>query len=453
MLIISCSFARRASLLAGLAALFVAVPSGVADDWPQWLGPRRDGIWRETGLIERFPAGGPKIRWRTPVGAGYAGPAVGQGKVILMDRRLKQGAANPANPFDRGQIPGTERILALDSRTGQTLWQHEYDCSYTVSYASGPRVTPVIDGGLVYVLGAEGNLKCLDVAKGTVQWEMDFNEKYGLPTPLWGFAGHPLVDGHKLICLVGGENSVAVAFDKRTGRELWRALGAKEPGYAPPTILELGGRRDLVIWHPESVNGLDPETGQVRWSHPWKIQSALTISTPKVWNKDHLFLTSFYNGSLLLKVGEDAKPHVVWQSKKVSEKDTDGLHSIMSTPVIDGDYVYGVCSYGQLRGLKIATGERLWETLEVTTPKNQPIRWANAFLVPNGDRVWLANELGDLILARLTPEGYREVDRVRLLEPTDRAAGRDVVWSHPAFAEQAIFLRNDRELVCVDLKK
>lgn len=443
-----CNFLR-----AGLAGVALLAQQARGEDWPQWLGPQRDGVWRESGLIERFPAGGPKIRWRVEVGAGYAGPAVAQGRVILMDRFLKKGAANPANPFERGRIEGTERIACLDSQTGKILWQHEYDCPYTISYASGPRATPVVDGGRVYCLGAEGNLKCLDLEKGTVVWELDFNERYSMATPLWGFAAHPLMDGNKLICLVGGENAVAVAFDKGTGKELWRALAAKEPGYAPPTLVELGGRRDLIIWHPESVNGLDPETGRVRWTHPWKIQAALTIPTPKVWKKDHLFLTAFYNGSLLLRVGNDARPEVVWQSKKVSEKDTDGLHSIMSTPIIDGDYLYGVCSYGQLRGLKIGTGERIWETLAATTPKGEPIRWANAFLVKQGDRYILSNELGDLILAQLTPEGYRELDRARLLEPTDRAAGRDVLWSHPAFAEQAVFLRNDRELVCADFRK
>ena len=420
-----------------------------ADDWPQWLGPQRDGIWRETGILKKFPANGLKFRWRVPIGGGYTGPAVAKGRVYVMDRQLANGATNPSNPFTRGEIPGTERVLCLNEGDGTFLWQHDYACPYTVSYAAGPRVTPAVHGGKVYTLGSEGNLLCLDAGKGTVVWARDFKKDFGIKTPLWGFAGHPLVDGKKLICLVGGEGSVAVAFDKDTGKEIWRGLSAKEPGYAPPMIYEFAGKRQLILWHPEAVNSLDPETGKVHWTYPLtpSIRSGMTIPSPRK-SEDFLFLTSFYNGSLMLRVGTE-KPSLVWQSKKVSETDTDGLHSVMATPLIENGYIYSPCSYGQFRCLKVETGERVWETFEPTTGKS--VRWGSAFIVKQGDRCFLFSEKGDLIIAKLSHERYEEISRAHLLDPTNRDPGRPVVWSHPAFANKSVYARNDQEIVCASL--
>ena len=436
----------RASLL------ILATLSSRADDWPQWLGPQRDGVWRETGIIERFPQGGPVVRWRTPIGGGYTGPAIADGRVFVMDRQLAADAANPQDAFARGEIPGAERVLCLDEADGRILWKHEYDCPYTMSYAAGPRATPLVAGGKVYALGGEGNLLCLDASDGRLLWSHDFKKEFQVKTPTWGFAGHPLLDGRKLICLAGGDGSVAVAFDKDTGKELWRALSAREPGYCPPTIITAGGTRQLIIWHPESVNSLDPETGKLYWRHPWAIRSGLSIATPRQAG-DLLLLSSFYTSSHCFRL-DAAKPAatLLWEGKRNSEKQTDTLHSLMSTPFIEEGHIYGVCSYGQLRCLKLETGERVWETFAATTGGG-PVRWANAFIIKNGGRFFLANEKGDLIVARLTPKGYEEISRTHLLEPTNSDPHRLVVWSHPAFANHCIYARNDREIVCVSLAK
>jgi len=421
-----------------------------ADDWPQWLGPQRDGVWREKGILKEFLSGGPKVRWRAPAGAGYSGAAVVGNRVYLTDRIVAPKTSTPSDPFARGQIPGVERVLCLDEGDGKVIWKHEYDCPYDMSYPAGPRATPLVESDRVYTLGAEGNLLCFQRDSGEVIWSRDFKRDFGARTPLWGFAGHPLIEGNKLVCLVGGQGSVAMAFDKMTGKELWRALSAKEPGYCPPTMIEAGGRRQLIIWHPESINALDPETGALFWSVPMEVRSGLSIPTPRQ-HGDLLFITSFYNGPIMLRLAKD-KPGatVLWRGKSNSERNTDGLHSIIPTPFFDGDYIYGVCSYGQLRCLKAATGERVWETFEATTGGKE-VRWANAFLIKNGDRFFLPNEKGDLIIARLTPDGYHEISRTHLLEPTNTAAGRDVVWSHPAFANRSIYARNDKELVCASL--
>jgi outer membrane protein assembly factor BamB len=426
-----------------------------ADDWPQWLGPQRDGVWRETGILEQFPAGGPKVRWRTPIGAGYAGPAVADGRVYITDRRLAKDAQNPANPFSRGAVAGTERVLCLEEASGKILWQREYDCRYQVSYPAGPRTTPLIHGGKVYTLGTMGDLLCLDAQTGKILWSRNLPKDYETQVPLWGYSAHPLLDGEKLICLVGGEGSVAVAFHKDTGKEIWRALSAHEPGYCPPMIHEAGGKRQLIIWHPESVNSLDPETGRVYWSQPFTVRAGMSIPTPRQAG-DLLLVSCFYNGSMMLKLDDQApRASLLWKGKGKNERPdgTDGLHSVMATPFLKGGYIYGVCSHGELRCLKADTGERVWESLHATgSVKNlRTDRWNNAFLVANGDRYFLFTEKGDLIIARLTPTGYEELSRAHILEPTNTMPGRLVVWSHPAFANKSMYARNDKEIVCVSL--
>ena len=187
-----------------------------ADDWPQWLGPQRDSHYREDGVVDRFPESGLKVRWRAPLGLGYAGPAVAGGRVYVMDYLKAEGTVmnNPGAP-DR--LQGKERVLCLDSATGKVLWKHEYERPYQISFGGGPRTTCTIDDGRVFALGAEGNLWCLDAQSGKVLWSKDFVADYAAKSPFWGVAAHPLVDGDLLYCVVGAADGVAMAFDKRTG--------------------------------------------------------------------------------------------------------------------------------------------------------------------------------------------------------------------------------------------
>jgi outer membrane protein assembly factor BamB len=444
-----------------ITALLLLPLSAAADDWPQWLGPKRDGVWRESGILDRFPAGGPKVLWRAPCGMGYAGPAVTQGKVFLPDRVLGSGTKNPDSGFSRTAVRGTDRLLCLDEATGKELWKFEYPVEYRVSYAMGPRCTPTVDGDLVFWLGTMGDLYAVDGKTGKPVWEKHFLKDYMADVPQWGFAAHPLVDGDRLICLVGGSQAPGVvAFDKKTGKEVWKKLQiGGDPGYNPPTIFEVNGKRVLIIWHTHAVVGLDPETGTKLWQYDREIQSALTVPTARLVKGSLLFLTSFYNGSLLLDIGGDS-PKVIWKSKSkggqsaVMPENTVDLHSIMPAPWIQDDHIYGICSYGELRCLELMTGKRVWETHAATAGKSA--RWANAFLVPHAEsgRVFLFNDKGELIIARLTPKGYEEIDRAKVLEPTNPyGGGRTVVWSHPAFANGNMYARNDKEVVAVLLKK
>ena len=324
-------------LLFGLLA-FTCPMSVRADDWPQWLGPQRDGVWRETGILDKFPMDGPKVRWRVAVGGGYAGPAIVGDKVFVADRVLADGSSDPADPFAVSYSEGIERISCLEAATGVPVWRHSYPCKYGVAYPCGPRCTPIVAGGKVYHLGAMGDLVCLDAMTGKVAWSKNFKKDYGAPIPLWGWAANPLLDGDKLICLVGGKGSIVVAFDKDSGAEKWKALSfEREPtqlGYCPPMIFKAGGVRQLVIWHPEAVNSLDPETGKVYWSEKFPVKANLAIATPRL-EGDKLLIASFYNGSRLYKLDAD-KPaaSLVWASKGRGESpcQTDILHSIRSTP-------------------------------------------------------------------------------------------------------------------------
>ncbi len=428
-----------------IALICVASKQSVsADDWPQWLGPERDSVWRETGIIDTFPEGGPTVKWRTPVGGGYAGPAVAAGRVFVTDFVVQAGATEP-NADKRSRVEGTERIHCLSATDGSTLWTHQYPCVYEISYASGPRATPTVDGDRLYALGAEGDFFCLNVADGSVLWSKNFPEDYGTETPFWGYCGHPLVDGPNVICIVGGTGSVAVAFDKLTGQERWRAVSAKEPGYCAPTMIEAGGRRQLVIWHAESINSLDPATGRTYWSVPLAPDWGMAIATPRQLG-DLLFVGGIKDKSCLLRLGRDRpSAEVVWRGKL-----RRGLGPVSSPPFLQGQHMYGVDRKGELRCIRLSDGEIIWSTYQPTTT-GRPANSATSFLVKNGDRFFLTNEMGDLIIAQLAPEGYEETDRWHMLEPTSNGFGRDVVWSHPAFANRCVFARNDREIVCVSL--
>ena len=439
-------------LVAALAALSIgAAATAAAEDWPQWRGPDRTGVWHETGIVDGFPQSGLEFTWRVPIRGGFAGPAVADGRVFITDW-----LEDP----DSRTLDGTERVLALDERTGEVLWTYEWGATYRAllfSYAAGPMATPTVDGDRVYILGATGLLWCLDVETGDVVWHRNFQVQYDASLPPWGTPAAPLVDGDKLIMIVGGEpDALVVAFDKRTGAELWRSLDVTGGSSSPPIIYEAGGVRQLIIWHTSGLASLDPETGAVYWEEPWETAVSMNVITPlKVGN--YLLVSQFYNGSLMMRLNTDrpaATP--LWKGSSRSEmpNETEGLHTVITPPVIIGDYLYGVGSYGELRGIDARTGERLWMSPDMTPQA----RWGGAFIVRNGDRYFVNNDDGDLIIAQFTPTGYVEIDRTRLIEATTSAGygprkrhDRMVNWSHPAYANRHIIQRNAQEIVRASL--
>ena len=408
-----------------------------AADWPQWRGPNRDGVWREKGIVQEFEDRQLPVRWRAKIANGYSGPTVANGRVYVTDRLIA-----PTQ---------VERIHCFDAMSGKEIWSHAYECKYgKVGYPDGPRAAVTVNDGRAYSLGTMGHLFCLDAAEGDVLWSKNLYAEYGIRIPTWGIAAAPLVEKDLAIVHVGGrDNACLVAFDKVTGEERWRALN-DPASYSAPIIIEQAGKRVLVCWTGAHVAGLDPLTGKLYWQHPFTpSRMVINIATP-VFQDGYLFVSSFYDGSLLLEVDPDKLAvEKVWRRKGPSERETESLHCCISTPLIQGDYIYGVDSYGELRCLDLQTGERIWESLEAVPTA----RWSNIHMVRHEDRIWMFNERGELIISKLSPEGFHELSRAKMIEPTRGQLGQrgGVCWAHPAFAYKHVYIRNDQEILCADL--
>lgn len=427
-----------------------------AEDWPKWMGPRGDGVWRESGILEKFPEGGPKVRWRMPIGPGYTGPSVAAGRLFVMDRtKDEQKGLGVENDIRKsGAIPGGERIQCLEIATGKEIWSHQYECAYRIAYPTGPRCTPTVDGDYVYTLGAMGHLKCLKSATGEVVWEKSLTEAYGAKPPPWGYASHPLVDGPRLIVPTGGAGSAIVCFDKLTGAELWKALTTSDIAYSPLTLYEHDGERQLLSWHGDGVDSLNPETGEHYWNVVFpeeKVQpAATTIVTPRIIGNRY-FVSEYYKGSLLLEI-QSHPPGVseIYRTYKEDPENKNCLNALMTTPVIKDGYVYGVDGEGEFRCVKFDKSELVWKNTEIFV-KN-PALFGTLFIVENEGRYLMFSDEGELILAKLSPAGFEEIDRTKILDPTGAARGRKIVWAHPAFSDGCMYARNDKEIICVELK-
>jgi outer membrane protein assembly factor BamB len=433
-----------------------------ADDWPQWLGPQRDDVWREQGLLDSIPKEGLKVRWRAPAAMGYAGPAVANGKVYFLDREVKPGAQAPKDPFSRPPgIAGNERVICLDAATGKLLWKFEYDCPYTVSYAGGPRTTPAVDGDRVYTYGTEGHLHCLDANTGKMIWGRRLSEQ---PTPMWGYASHPLVDGDLVYVTVADPKGILYALNKKTGELAWQAIPTKECGYSPPVIRESNGKRQLIQWYPAGITSMDPATGKVYWTVAQKpMEYGVSIVTPQLMHDeklgDFLFVSSQYGGAVMCKLDKDESGNPTGKllyNRVSGKRDSDAIQTLMATPVLRGGYVYGLDARGQLRCLIAQTGDRVWESTAVTTYDQPPVSWASSFITPLGDaggRTLFANEHGDIVLGDLSPKEFKEIGKVHLIDPSNTDAHRPTLWCHPAYAHKCIYWKNDKEIVCFSFAK
>jgi outer membrane protein assembly factor BamB len=405
-------------------------------EWPDWRGHNRDAVWNEPDVLEKFPSESLLPVWSVKIGPGYSGPSVSNGKVYITDR-----LEEPSQ---------TEGILCFDELTGKKLWEVRYDCEYIgIGYQAGPRTSVVISDGLTYSLGSMGHLYCLDANTGAEIWKKDMNSEYEIRMPIWGIAATPLIFEDLIILQISGSNNACVvALNKNTGKEIWRNL-EDMAAYSAPYLIEKAGSKVVVVWTEDNLAGLNPNTGEVFWKFPWKLSMGMGIATPVLYN-DHIFVSSFYNGSMLIKLGTDyttAEP--VWKREGESERKTDALHCVMNTPVIIDNYIYGVDSYGELRCLELLTGNRVWENL--TAVKKD--RWANIHFTQNGKRTLMFNEHGELIISELSPQGYTEISRAKIIEPTKLQLPRGVTWSHPAFANKHVFVRNDNELKSINLSK
>jgi outer membrane protein assembly factor BamB len=409
------------------------------DDWPQWRGPERDGIWRETGIVESFATADLQPVWTAVIGPGYSGPTVAGDRVFLTDR-----VTAPEQQ---------ERVLCFDRTTGKTLWSHAYPCVYRdVDYALGPRASVTIADGRAFSLGTMGHAHGFDAADGRVLWARNLAAELDASINVWGITAAPLVSGDLVIFQVGGQpDACLVALDVKTGRERWRALDGKA-SYSAPRLVRLDGRDVVLAWTAHWLASIDPATGKVHWKVPYKPKNMILNVPDPVLDEDgrKIFLSAFYDGAFLFELGSGSgPPDLLWRRTGVSERKTDALHSIIMTPFIREGHAYGIDSYGEMRCLNLANGDRVWE--DTTLLPNG--RWATAHFVQNGDRTWITTEKGEIVIARLTPRGFERLSSARFIAPQTKLRGRDypIAWSHPAYAHRSLVSRNDSQLVCISL--
>lgn len=428
------------SALAVLFASLLTAPSS-AEDWPKWRGPRGDGTWNAPALPDRWPATGLKIAWKQPVGGGYAGVTVADGRVYTLD------LVEPVVKAKDGEPDGTERVLCFDASSGKPLWAHKYPVRYGQlgGYANGPRSSPTLHDGRVYTLGAVGHLFCFDAKTGEILWQHDTVAQFGARVPEWGFAGSPVIDGDTLIVHLGAKaGACLLALDRKSGKEVWRSL-TDPAGYCTPVVIQPKSGKQVLIWTPENVHGVEAATGKPLWKVPYKVTYSVSIAPP-VFHDGIVFVTGYWEGAKAIKLGE--KPtdaEVIWTDAKT-------LRGLMAQPLYRDKHVYSIDRGFGLTGFELSSGKKLWDDDNQLTPAGRnphaSIVWLN-----DTDRVLALNATGELVLARLSPKGYDEQSRMKVLN------GR--VWGHPAFAGRWMFAKTDggdawqkagpHELVCVEL--
>ncbi|MEO2048758.1 MAG: PQQ-binding-like beta-propeller repeat protein [Pirellulales bacterium] len=418
-------------LASTLIVVLLCTPKLRADDWPQWRGPNRDGVWRETGILEAIPPNGLKVRWRVRIGRGYSGPVVAQGCVFVTDHKFR---------------PEVERVLCFDEATGKPVWTHSYPVDYkNMEYGNGPRASPTVHEGKVYTLGTQGHLFCLDAVTGKVLWQKDLAKEYDARVPQYGASVAPLVEGNLLIVCIGGQPEASViAFDRNNGEERWKALDDR-PAYSAPIVITRGGCRQTIVWTADNITSLNPTTGKVYWQVPYKAtwNQAQVVASPVLHRNRLLCMMAWNRGSVMLELdAEKPAASVLWKTR--SRPTTQ-----FSTPLlINDDHFCAIDNVGGLCCLDASTGDEVWRSTKVAGSSSM----GHAHMTPNGNRVFFFNQQGHLILARLAPKGYEELGRALLVEPTagHRAQG-PVAWAHPAYANKHVIARNDRVLVSASL--
>lgn len=395
-------------------------PVGRAEDWPQFRGPRGDGTWQGPNLPPDWPAAGLSTQWRHPLGGGYAGVVAAAGRVFTFDR-----LSEPAE---------VERVAAWDLETGQPLWEHRTQVRYgELDYGSGPRAAATVVGDRVYTLGALGHAQCLNAASGQVVWEMDLVARDQAVIPTWGLAASPVVHRNLVLLHAGVPGGCLMALDRETGREVWRS-GDDPAGYATPVLVSRPGYTLVVCWSPQNVLGFDADTGRLLWSLAYPVTYGVSIAAP-IFARDRVLVSGYWEGSRAIQLGNSPEAaSLVWETTKE-------LQGLMSQPLERDGLVYLLDRDEGLVCFELETGRKRWDDDHQLTPRG---RNPQATLVWLGaeDRALALNAEGELVLARLSPEGYRELGRTKIIGPT---------WAHPAYVGNRVVARSDEALVCVSL--
>lgn len=446
MILQNCLSAKLVLLLTGAVLVNFLSPLR-GQDWPQWNGPNRNGELLDSAGLQAIPKEGLKLLWKQPVGYGYSGPVVANGRTFVSDYQKESGGITN-NPGTRDRLTGKERIVCFDSKTGESLWARAYDRKYALSYPGGPRATPVVVDGMVISLGAEGDLVCLNVEDGGIVWQRQLAEEYKSEKPIWGHAAVPLPIGDQLICLAGGPGSLVVSLDRKTGKERWRALSGKEIGYCPPTLIQHGGVSQLLIWDPLFVSSLDPTDGKVLWQQPLKPDYGMSVAPP-ILSGDQLFVSGEGTSAMFRLSSNPPQAQLKWQG---APKTSLGLSN--TTAIFDNGYIYGAdYQSGALVCVRAVDGVRMWQTAIPTTgvDRERGLSNAAAYLIKSKAFYYILSETGDFLSAKLSPEKYEETGRFHVIDPTNTSSGRNALWTYPAIADGRLYVRNDQELRCYQL--
>jgi outer membrane protein assembly factor BamB len=382
-----------------------------AADWPQWRGLNRDGISRETGLLKTWPATGPKVLWRAPLGNGYSAIAISQGRLYTM-----------------ASVGNDEFAMCFDTAGGKELWRTRTDSNYESGQGDGPRSTPTVDGNWVYVLGAQSKLYALNGKDGKKIWSHDFRSEYGSEVPGWGTSTSPLVEGDLLLVDIGGKTGHSIgAFNKRSGALIWKTHTDKQ-GYSSPIPVNANGARQILFFTGTSLVSVSP-AGTVNWKYPWRTSYYANIATPIFISPDKVYISTGYDtGAAVLKLtGGKEKPSFqeLWKSN-VSQNH-------FNSSVLHDGHIYGF-DQSILQCIEANTGKEKWK--EGGFGKGSLIL-AEGNLIVLGER-------GQLALVEATPSAYREKSRVD-------GAIEGKTWTAPALANGKLYLRNEKEMICMDL--
>jgi len=393
----------------GQTADSAAAPS--RNYWTNFRGPRRDGKYDEASVSTNWPAKGLPVLWKQPVGVGYASFAVADGKAYTIEQRRSQ-----------------EVVAAYDINTGREIWTQKWSAEYSDSTGDGPRATPTWDQGRIYALGATGELRCLDANNGAVIWGKNILTDNQANNLQWAQAASPLIVDDKVVVLPGGKGGKSVvAYNKTTGAPVWKVLDDIQ-AYVSPMLVELAGRRQILVVSSYRVVGLAPENGKLLWSHPWETDMGLNVSQPIVVDKNRFFISSGYGkGAALVEVkggGDSFTASTLWENKNMKNK--------FNPSVLHNGYVYGL-DEGILVCLDVNTGERKWKDG----------RYGYGQIILAGNHLIVTSDKGEVALVKASPDGYTEVARFAALEGQ--------TWNYPAIASGRLLVRNSNEMAAYDI--
>lgn len=394
-----------------LLALSTTFAAAAESDWPCWRGPNQDGISHAAGLLKEWPTDGPARLWQTPLGGGFSGISVVENRAYTMY----------SNETD-------EMVICLDTDQGNILWQVRSGTVFENQYGDGPRATPAIDSGHVYTHGATGSLLCLDTQTGKQIWGFNTLETFGGENLDYGFSASPVIVGQMLVVVVGAPDGKSlVALDKSNGEVLWTSL-SDQGGYSTPLAIDVNGTGQLVVMTGKSLVGVAQEDGRELWRHPWKTTEDANVATP-IYHDGRLFVSSGYGtGCAVFELSmQDGKAvaEEAWSSKK--------MKNYFSTSVLLDGHLYGF-NNTRLVCMNFENGDVLW----------QQRGFNRGSLLVAEEMLYVLGERGTLALAKASPGKYEEVSQVEeILQPQ--------TWTVPTIADGKMFLRNEKEIVCLDL--